>query len=243
MKCGGKDELDKPGTTRLVDSVRETFRARRAQTFRRYFAVGPQTKILDLGSSDGSHIAGVLRGLDVQPANVYIADVRQEAVHGGHQRYGFTPVHLHEDGPLPFPDRFFDIVFCSSVLEHVTISKSRLWECRSDRVFEKLALEHQKAFADQIRRVGIGYFVQTPYRYFPIETHTWLPFVGYMLRRAQMAVIRAANRVWIKRTQPDWYLLSRRDMVQLFPEALIVPERVALLTKSLIAVKTAGGMP
>lgn len=32
-------------------------------------------------------------------------------------------------------------------------------------------MTHQKEFADEIRRLGKAYYVQVPYRGFPIETH------------------------------------------------------------------------
>jgi hypothetical protein len=50
-------------------------------------------------------------------------------------------------------------------------------------------------------------------------------------------VIGVTNRVWIKKTSPDWNLLSAADMQRLFPEAEIVRERFLGLTKSVMAIK------
>ena len=69
------------------------------------------------------------------------------------------------------------------------------------------------------------YFVQTPNKWFPIESHTWLPFVGFVPRAAQLATIAVSNRFWIKRTSPDWHLLTAREMRTLFPDAEIRRER------------------
>ncbi|MBY0485157.1 MAG: class I SAM-dependent methyltransferase, partial [Gammaproteobacteria bacterium] len=97
------------------------------------------------------------------------------------------------------------------------------------------AQTRQSEFANEIRRLGKGYFVQAPYRWFPIETHSWLPFVGYLPRRLQVLLIRFTNRFWIKRTSPDFYLPTMEDMKHYFPDASILKEYALGMTKSLIA--------
>ena len=94
-------------------------RQRRAALFRNAFPLSAETRILDLGSESGGHIHSVLQGTAVSPQNVYIADIRLDAIARGAKQYGFQPVALGESGELPFPDGFFDIVYCSSVIEHV----------------------------------------------------------------------------------------------------------------------------
>jgi SAM-dependent methyltransferase len=212
-------------------------RRRRAGVFGTRFAITPRTRILDLGSSDGSHIASLLEGLPSDPKNVYIADIREDLLNEGRLKYGFTPVLLPETGPLVFPDRSFDIIFCSSVIEHVTIPKEEVWTELSGKRFGSRSLVRQEEFAREIRRVGIGYWVQTPNLFFPMESHCWLPFVGWMPRPAQVRILRLSNRWWVKRTKPDWHLLRRKEMARLFPDAAILSERCCGLTKSLIAVK------
>jgi len=179
----------------------------------------------------------VLIGSPVRPCNVHIADISAQAVASAERRFGFTPASLSETGPLPFEDAAFDIVFCSSVIEHVTIPKSEVWSLQDHAEFSERSLKHQRTFAGEISRVGRGYFVQVPYRWFPIETHTWLPFVGYLPRAAQVATIRYSNRFWIKKTQPDFYLPSRTEMLALFPDAELRYERSMGLVKSLIVVR------
>jgi len=65
----------------------------------------------------------------------------------------------------------------------VTLDKADLASVRSRRAFERLALDRQRRLAAEIARVGRRYFVQTPYRYFPIESHTWLPAPVLLLPR------------------------------------------------------------
>jgi hypothetical protein len=71
-----------------------------------------------------------------------------------------------------------------------------------------------------------------------IESHTWLPSVILLLpRHILIRLINWLNRFWIKPTEPDWNLLSIREMRELFPEAELYIEWWFGLPKSLIACK------
>src|SRR6266850_2269326 len=142
---------------------------------------------------------------------------------------------------LPFPDGFFDIVYCSSVIEHVTVPKTIMWELRSGRKFHDESRRRQKAFADEIRRVGKRYFVQTPYKHFLIESHTWLPFIAWLPRWLLIPTLRFTNLFWVKTANPDFYLLNKKELSQLFDGARIIEERRFGMTKSIIAVSTGFG--
>lgn len=212
------------------------FRARRAALFRRLFVVDRNTKILDLGSESGANISAVLSGSAVLPQNVFIADIDSDAVAKGSREFGFTPVVIDETGTLPFADRFFDIVYCSSVIEHVTVPKHRVWTLRSGHGFEDQARRRQRIFAQEIGRVGKRFFVQTPYRHFPIESHTWLPFVGWLPRPVLIPFLRLTNLFWVKKASPDFHLLDKKELSRLFNGATIVEERAFGMIKSIIAV-------
>ena len=195
----------------------------------------PGDRILDLGSEDGSHVAQVVgTGFDV-----HIADIDAEALEHGRERYGFTAVQIGEDARLPFDDRAYDIVFCSSVIEHVTVDKAALHSFSSKRAFEGAAFERQRHFArgDTARREGILRADALPL--LPqSESHTWLTaFIVFLPRPLQIRLIEALNQVWPKKTSPDFHLLTRAQMAQLFPDATIVFERSLGLPKSLIAVR------
>ena len=223
---------------RLVSGYSRRSRLWRGQVFRARFQITRSTRILDFGSGSGDHVASLLEGADYTPRNIFIADIDEGAVMSGARRYGFCPVPLTCEGKLPFGDGFFDIVFCSSMIEHYTLPKSEIWHVRSGSDFCQVAWPRQQECAQEVQRVGRRYFVQTPNKWFPIESHTWLPFVGYAPRWLLIAILRVSNRVWVKSTQPDWHLLNRRQMRALFPGAEIVLEKSAGLTKSLIAVKS-----
>jgi hypothetical protein len=221
----------------LVQRARRRARAKRALLFRRSFAIDASTRILDIGSEDGSAIAAVLEGTKVEPRNVYIADIDAAAVEAGARRFGFVPVAIPESGRLSFTDGYFHIVHCSSVIEHVTVPKSEVWRVSSGTDFRRRARSRQQEFSNEIRRVGLAYYVQTPNKWFPVESHTWLPLVGVLPRRLQMSTIAFTNRWWIKSTSPDWDLLTRAELQSLFPDAEIQRERFLGLTKSIIAIK------
>jgi hypothetical protein len=80
--------------------------------------------------------------------------------------------------------------------------------------------------------------VQTPYRYFWIESHSWLPLpIVFLPRKLLIPLLKLSARIWPKKTEPDWYLLTKKQMAELFPEAIQLTERSLLRTKSLISIK------
>lgn len=209
-------------------------RKRRANTFISILSPSNDDKILDLGSEDGSHIARIIPFRD----NVYIADICKDVLVRGKDKYGFHTILLDETGMIPYPNDFFDIVYSSSVIEHVTVDKANVYNMLSTKEFQKKAISRQRRFAEEIRRVGKAYFVQTPYKYFPIESHTWTPFViVFFPRRFQIALIKFVNRFWPKKTNPDWNLLSIQQMKQLFPDSEIITEKSLGLIKSIMAIR------
>jgi SAM-dependent methyltransferase len=223
---------------KIIWSVSNKNRQKRAEIFRGSFDFDEATKILDIGSESGENINLALRGTKVLPGNVYIADINGDEINKGKDKFGFQPVLIYELNELPFEDKFFDIVYCSSVIEHVTVPKEKVWEIVSESEFQKKAWEKQKLLAREINRVGRQFFVQTPARGFPIETHTWLPFVGYLSRPLQIKVMTLTNKFWIKEAIPDFNLLDEKQMAELFPDAEIVFEKKFGFVKSIMAIKS-----
>jgi SAM-dependent methyltransferase len=115
---------------------------------------------------------------------------------------------------LPFGDDEFDIAYSNSVVEH-------------------LPPPRRAAYAAELTRVGRRWLVQTPNRAFPIEPHALLPFVHWLPPRLGRAL-------WRLGVSGDPYddvrLLGIGELRRLFPDAVIVRERVGPLTKSFVAV-------
>ena len=219
---------------RLALAYSKRSRAKRGRLFRELIPLSDDDRVLDLGAEDGSHIAALIPFR----RNVWIADIAPEPLALGAERYGFHTVLLPESGRLPFPDDHFNCVFCSSVIEHVTVDKDRLEDYPTQAAFRSAAWERQRTLATEIARVGRRFFVQTPYRWFPVESHTWLPVAVELLpRRLQIRLIGRMNRWWPKQTIADFSLLTARQMQALFPTAEIIRERSLGMTKSLIAVR------
>lgn len=125
-----------------------------------------------------------------------------------------------------FADGAFDVVFSNSVIEHVG------------------ELPDQRRMADEVRRVGRRYFLQTPARSFPVEPHFLFPGFQFLPLEAQLFLVRHRAMGWFPRT-PDpeaalailrsVRLLTEPELRGLFPtEATFLRERFLGLTKSLV---------
>ena len=208
-------------------------RRRRAKIFWDYLRPTAEDRIVDLGGGTGRYIADIVPFRD----NIMIADISTSDLDQAAQ-LGFSTLVLGEELSLPFDDQSVDVMFCSSVIEHATGPKEQTIHNRDGKAFARLADRHQRALAEEIRRSARRYFVQTPYKYFPLESHTWFPVIIVVLpRRLQVDLIKLLNGFWPKKTSGDWRLLTVADMRHLFPDAEIVLERFCGLTKSIMAVK------
>jgi len=131
---------------------------------------------------------------------------------------------------LPFRDGAFDVVFSNSVIEHVGDAES------------------QRRFAREVMRVGRGWWVQTPNRWFPVEQHLLTPLVHWLPKSWQRAMVPRFT-VWSAVVRPsvdrrEFYLrhyleevrlLDEGQLRVLFPGARLIRERFCGWTKSLVA--------
>jgi SAM-dependent methyltransferase len=208
-------------------------RLRRGRLLHHCFPDLGDRNVLDLGGGDGQHVRMILP----DHGRITVADISSEDLRCA-KNAGFETVVIDGTNRLPFETKGIDFIFCSSVIEHITIPKNEIWSIENDDEFERRAKAAQAAFAREISRCSRSYFVQTPHKFFPVESHTWLPFFIVFLRRAlQIQTIRLLNRFWLKQSEPDWRLLTFRDMKELFPDAEIFIERIWGVPKSMIAIR------
>ena len=208
-------------------------RTQRAAFLKNLISFDPNLSILDLGGGDGSHVAKVFPGR----RNITICDYAEADLKVARQKYGFNTVLADGTGRLPFSDKEYDFVFCSSVIEHVTGPKKIATSNRSTKSFQQDAYRYQAAFSEEIKRIARSYYVQTPHRYFILESHSWLPLpLGLMPRPILIPLLRLSGRI-LKPTEPDWNLLTPGQMKSLFPDADIYIERFSGWPKSIMAVK------
>ncbi len=220
----------------MKTEVAKRSRDNRARLFNEIFKPTPETRIVDLGGGKGRHFARHFPAL----RNVVIADYNADALAYAREIHGFETRLIDGSQGMDFAPGEFDIVFCSSVIEHVTGQKDdAVWRFKTDSAaFRREAVVYQAAFAAEIARAGRGYWVQTPNRWFPVEVHSWLPFLGWMPSTWQWAILQVTNSFWPRKDEaPDWSLLGRREMQRLFPDAQILAERWGPFVKSWIAVR------
>lgn len=221
-------------TERHLRRITVGLRRRRVETFVYLLDLGPDDRILDLGSEDGSYLGSFYPW----PNRITLADIHEGPMRRGAERFGFEGwMLLSGDGTVPVKDRAFDAVWCNSVIEHVTVPRSEL-PGMSDREFLDRSEATQARFAREIARIASGYFVQTPYRHFPVETHSWCPGVQYLSQSSRYRLSQRMKKLWVKQWTADFRLYDRRRFKRHFPDATTCyTERFLGLPKSLVAVR------
>jgi SAM-dependent methyltransferase len=185
---------------RAASPLATHLRARRHARFFKLTRLPPGARVLDLGCG-----ALGLRGLEphLDITGVDLLD---------HPDYPGPFVRADAAEGLPFADREFDLVYCSSVIEHVPPAR-------------------RAAFAAELRRVGRGWFVQTPAFSFPLEPHSLLPGAHWLPARVRRPYWRlGATGGW-----EEISLLRRAQAEALFGPAQA--ERVGPLVKSWVCVR------
>jgi hypothetical protein len=188
------------------------WRERRYQRFLELCRVQPDERILDVGSGWGGALERFNR------TNQIVA-LDHTPIESAWLSSPDVTLQLGDATRLPFADGEFPLVFSSSVIEHIP---------------EEL----QPRFADEIRRVGQRYFVQTHNRWLPIEPHYQVPFFQFFPERLQRWLNGRFTLGWQNRGKwEELNLLSARDLRRLFPDGEIHRERVLGVTKSFMVVR------
>jgi SAM-dependent methyltransferase len=189
---------------RLAAPLATRARARRHERFFALTRLAPGARVLDVGCGEIG-----LRALEPE-LEITGVDLDERPYYPG------AFVRADAAAGLPFADREFDLVYCSSVIEHVPPAR-------------------RAVFAAEVRRVGRGWFVQTPALSFPIEPHSLLPGAHWIPGRIRRPYWRlGATGGW-----EEISLLSRSEIESLFGPAR--PERIGPLVKSWVCVRPPGG--
>jgi hypothetical protein len=179
--------------------------------------------VLDLGGTPHFWEAAPVRPLHVTTVNLDDSIGESEA--------DWLTHHVGDacEPPADVKSQSFDLVVSNSVLEHVGGHYQR------------------RRLAAVIAQAAPSYWVQTPYRYFPVEPHWVFPFLQWLPFDARVKLIsrwpfgnrRPSDRMSAIDDVHEIELLGRTQMKSYFPEAEIRFERIAGIPKSMIAIRRA----
>lgn len=209
-------------------SLASRLRARRSVYLRRLIEArlteSPLCTIVDLGGTeDYWHGLAWFAPLAERLA---ITLVNAEGTSGG-SKPPFRFVRADATDPALLPGQTFDISHSNSVIEHVG------------------GWAKKQAFADNVKRLGQVYVVQTPNYWFPIEPHFFCPFIHWLPRPFQVYLLTRFALGWSKQRNTleeailrleSVSLLTRAEMRALFPDAEHHSERFFGLIKSFLAI-------
>lgn len=214
--------LGKQVRNRLVDSpgsVAERLRAKRWADLLTTFPDLEQMHVVDLGGTASAWLRAPIR-----PKHVTVLTFEPE---GAEEVEWIDAWHADAcDLPVALLGLQPDLVYSNAVLEHVG------------------GAERRARFADTVHRLAERHWVQTPYRYFPLEPH-WL-FPGFQFlpvatrvaisRRWRLAHSAAPDQAALVDEVLSVELVGLAEFRHLFQSSEIRHERLLGLTKSLIAV-------
>jgi hypothetical protein len=205
---------------RLVDgpaSLAAHFRAQRWELFSKLFPDLSGLKILDLGGT-----AETWRRAQDRPAHVTLVNLEPSDSQG---EDWLEYVYGDACEPDTIGSARYDLVFSNSLLEHVG------------------GYARRRALADVILNTAPRHWVQTPYRYFPVEPHWICPGMQFLPLAARITVARRWPLVHTRPASADeaavavlWTeLIGAREMRLLFPGSTVTFERLGGFPKSLIS--------
>ncbi len=188
-------------------------RKKRMRSYTALMGIKDGMSILDLGGQP------MIWDSVSQCLNLTILNLPGAAVSNAVSHHGIRYVEGDACQVRGFNDRSFDSVFSNSVIEHVG------------------TMDKRAAFAQEARRLGKSYWIQTPSKWFPIEAHCGMPFWWFYPAKLRHYFIER----W-RRKLPDWThmveettVLTKSELQCLFPEATILVETSMCIPKSYIA--------
>lgn len=193
-------------------------RARRWRELARQFPDIEEMTVLDIGGD-----ARAWRASGIRPAHVTLLNLFAQE-----PEESWMTATVGDACALPSDLPAVDLVYSNSVIEHV----GGHWR--------------RERYAEGIRAAAQRHWVQTPYRFFPIEPHFLVPGLQHLPRSLQASVVRrwpigggrnVASRDEALAAVLGVELLSVGELQAYFPDSAIRRERFGGLVKSLIAVR------
>ena len=210
----------------LFSKLSYVSRKRKLELFYNMLRPSEQTKVLDVGGEVNPRGGSDLQFIDSYfwKKNLAAINLSCEHISRIKEHYPEIDARVEDALSLPWPDKYFDVVYSNAVIEHV-----------GD--FAK-----QKQMAAEIMRVSKRWFVTTPNRWYPFEFHLRLPFVTWLPGHSYLRVGRiiSYNHVHKKYVfgvkHSGTRLLTARELEQCFPSSKIIKQRVTFMAETLIAI-------
>jgi hypothetical protein len=214
--------VPKKMVAKLIDpdcagSLTHRVRQHRNEEFKRRFPDLADMRVLDLGGTAVSW-----RVLGMRPSSVTIVNL--DGVGGPYEPW----MEIVNADACNGGFGKYDLVFSNSLMEHLGGHARR------------------QQFAEVVQESASSWWIQTPYRYFPIEPHWMFPGFQFLPFRARVMVCQHWNTLHAPALK-DWAeaaelvasteLISGTEMRAYFPTSEIWYERIAGVPKSLVAMK------
>lgn len=210
----------------LISKLSKISRRRKLKLFNRIMMPTENMKILDVGAQVDPSGADRLQFIDFYPWKNRISAINlaPEYISLINQFYPEIDAVIGDACEMPWPDKYFDVVFSNAVIEHLG------------------SFEKQRKMAAEITRVGKCWFVSTPNRWFPFEFHMRLPFVTWLPGNAYLWIGRiftynpVKRRYTFGRHRTDLRLMTARELNDCFPDSKIIKQRVTFMAETLIVI-------
>lgn len=203
----------------VQNSLGNDFRQKRMALFKNHLQqLKKPIKILDVGGYEDFWVNAGLANV----SGIHITILNLEMRKSNYTNFEI----IKGDGTnlSDFKNNSFDIGFSNSVIEHL------------------YSREQQKKMAEEIVRVGRYHYVQTPNKYFFIEPHYLLPYFQFtpknfryfILTKTKLSRFKKWSHKEAQQYLDEILLLSKKDMIALFPSSKLTKEKFMGMTKSFV---------
>ena len=210
----------------LFSKLSYTSRTRKLETFNKTLRPTAQMKVLDVGAEINPNGDRGLQLIDSYPwkKNITAVNISPEHVEVIRHRYPEINAVVADACELPWPNKYFDIVYSNAVIEHVG------------------DFDRQQKMINEIMRVGKQWFVATPNRWYPFEFHlrlplvTWLPGDAYLSISKMIRYDHALKKYTFGNDKAKFRLMTLRELKSCFKDSRIIKQRITFMAEVLIVI-------
>lgn len=210
----------------LFKRLSKISRKRKIALFNETLKPTERDRVLDVGAQVDPEAKSTLQFIDSYPWKNRISAINLSVEHISSIKRLYPEIDARVDDAcaMPWPDKYFDIVYSGAVIEHVG------------------DFSRQKQMAAEIMRVGKRWFVTTPNRWYPFEFHMRLPLVTWLPGNAHLRLGRVISYNHVRRKymfgikHDGLRLMTARELKSCFPHSKIIKQRVTFMAETLIVI-------